>query len=342
MRCKEKLYKPPEKSLKKSFAVFSIVKTEELKIIFEEVKCEKRFDEPMRKHTSFRIGGNADLLIFPRGTDDLKNIVCLCREKRIPSFILGFGTNLLVKDGGIRGVVVSLRKEFGDIKRQKEGDGNVESRITNHEPRITAGAGAGLRTLVNFTIKNELSGMEFASGIPGSVGGALVMNAGAKGGEMKDVVKSVSIMTSKGEAETLKNEDIKFSYRSSKFPSGSVILRAELLLKKGNGRDIRKTMKFLAMERKTKQPISSRSAGSVFKNPPGNFAGRLIESAGLKGFSAGDAVVSEKHANFIINKGNATAKDVLKLIEIVKERVLVNTGVSLEEEIKIVGEDDVY
>ncbi|MBI3601252.1 MAG: UDP-N-acetylmuramate dehydrogenase, partial [Nitrospinae bacterium] len=229
---------------------------------------------------------------------------------------------------------------------------------------IIAGAGAGLRNLINFAIKNELSGMEFAAGIPGSVGGALVMNAGTGDGEMKDVIKSVSIMIAEGGVETLEKEDIKFSYRNSEFPPGSIILQTELLLKRGKGGDIRKTVEFLVKARKSKQPLYSHSAGSVFKNPPtppfdlpfipsfrrrgrggrkggqgGISAGRLIESAGLKGFNIGDAVVSEKHANFIINRGNAAAKDVLRLIEVVKERVFEKTGISLEEEIKIVGED---
>jgi UDP-N-acetylmuramate dehydrogenase len=320
------------------------VKTEKLKIIFEEVKCEKRFDEPMRRHTSFRIGGDADLLIFPDGTEDLKRILYLCKRNRISLFVIGFGTNLLVKDGGIRGVVVSLRKGFKEIRFaappfSKGGMGG-----------ITAGAGAGLKSLINFAIKNELSGMEFAAGIPGSVGGALVMNAGTGDGEMKDVVQTVNILTADGRVETLKKEDIKFSYRNSEFPSGSIILQTELILKNGKGGDIRKAVELLVKSRKSKQPLSLRSAGSVFKNPSpppffkggedGISAGRLIESTGLKGFNIGDAVVSEKHANFIINRGNAAAKDVLKLVEVVKERVFEKAGVSLEEEIKIVGEDE--
>ena len=310
------------------------MKTEELKIIFEDVSCEKRFNEPMRNYTSFRIGGNADLLIFPEDIDDLRNVLYICRDKKIPLFILGFGTNLLIKDGGIRGVVVSLNKGFREI------------RIADDE-MITAGAGAGLQTLVSFALKNELSGIEFAVGIPGSVGGALIMNAGTRDGEMKDIVKSVKIMTDDGEIKVIKREDIGFSYRHSDFPSGSVVLETEVVLKRGNSR-VKKKMELLIADRKSKQPLSSYSAGSVFKNPPlsplskggcgGISAGRLIESAGLKNFSVGDAAVSEIHSNFIVNRGNATAGDVLRLIEIVKERVFTKTGISLEEEIKIVGE----
>lgn len=306
----------------------------ELKVVFEDIRCKKKFNEPMRNYTSFHIGGNADLLIFPEDTDNLRNVLYICRDKKIPLFILGFGTNLLIKDGGIRGVVVSLNKGFREI------------RIADDE-MITAGAGAGLQTLVSFALKNELSGVEFSVGIPGSIGGALIMNAGTRDGEMKDIVKSVKIMTDDGEIKVLKREDIGFSYRHSDFPSGSMVLETDLFLKKGDRKDIKKKMQLLAADRKSRQPISSYSAGSVFKNPIADaetgsaqaFAGRLIEAAGLKGFSVGDAVVSEKHANFIVNRGNATAGDVLKLIEIVKERVFTKTGISLEEEIKIVGED---
>lgn len=308
------------------------MKSEELRVVFKEVKCEKRFDEPMRRHTSFRIGGNADLLIFPDSVEDLKRIFYLCKNNGVSLFIIGLGTNLLIKDGGIRGVVVSLRKGFDYIS-------DFEFKNPNPEPRIIAGAGASLQKLLSFAIKNELSGMEFSAGIPGSVGGALIMNAGAGDGEMEDVVQRVNILTVDGGMETLKKGDIKFSYRNSAFPSGSIILQTEILLKRGKAKEIGKTVESLVKSRRSKQPLSSHSAGSVFKNPPEDFAGRLIESAGLKGFNIGDAVVSEKHANFIINRGNATATDVLKLIGIVKERVFEKTGISLEEEVKIVGED---
>lgn len=302
------------------------MKTEGLKIIFKDVRGEKKFNELMRNYTSFRIGGDADLLIFPEDIDDLKNVLCICHDKKIPLFILGFGTNLLIKDGGIRGVVVSLNEGFKEI------------RIAGDE-MITAGAGAGLQALVNFALKNELAGMEFAVGIPGSVGGAVIMNAGIRDGEMKDIVKSVKIMTDDGETKVLKNEDIGFSYRNSDFSEGSVVLETDIFLKNGNSRDIKKMMTLLIADRKSKQPLSSYCAGSVFKNPPDDFAGRLIESAGLKGFSIGDAAVSEVHSNFIVNRGKAAASDVLRLIESIKERVFTRTGISLEEEIKIVGED---
>ena len=313
----------------------------ELKAVFEDISCKKKFNEPMRNYTSFHIGGNADLLIFPEGTDDLRKVLCRCHENKIPLFILGFGTNLLVRDSGIRGVVVSLNKGFNYISDLGFLISDFKSEIRNpkSEIRVGAGAGIGLQSLVNFALKNELSGIEFAVGIPGSIGGALIMNAGASDGEMKDVVKSVKIMTNDGEVKILKKGDIGFSYRHTDFPSGSVVLETEVVLKKGNGRDIRKKMKLLMGDRKSRQPLSSYSAGSVFKNPPGDFAGRLIESAGLKGFSIGDAVISEMHANFIVNRGKATASDVLKLFEIIKERVFAKTGISLEKEIKIVGEE---
>jgi UDP-N-acetylmuramate dehydrogenase len=311
------------------------VKIEELRIIFEEIGGKKRFDEPMRNYTSFRIGGTADLLIFPENTEDLKKILYLCSEKEIPVFILGFGTNLLVKDGGIRGVVINLNKGFRDMRL----DEKIHQTPNSIRRTVIAGGGAGLQKLVGFALKNKLSGMEFAAGIPGSVGGALIMNAGAKNGEIKDVVKGVKIITANGETKTIQKKDIGFSYRHSEFPANSIILEASILLKNGKGKDIKKKMELLVKDRKSKQPLSSYSAGSVFKNPSGDFAARLIESAGLKGFEAGDAIVSHKHANFIVNRDMATAGDVLKLIEIVKEKVFVRTGVLLEEEIRIVGED---
>jgi UDP-N-acetylmuramate dehydrogenase len=311
------------------------VKIEELRIIFEEIGGKKRFDEPMRNYTSFRIGGTADLLIFPENTEDLKKILYLCSEKEIPVFILGFGTNLLVKDGGIRGVVINLNKGFRDMRL----DEKIHQTPNSIRRTVIAGGGAGLQKLVGFALKNKLSGMEFAAGIPGSIGGALIMNAGAKDGEIKDVVKGVKIITANGETKTIQKKDIGFSYRHSEFPANSIILEASILLKNGKGKDIKKKMELLVKDRKSKQPLSSYSAGSVFKNPSGDFAARLIESAGLKGFEAGDAIVSHKHANFIVNRDMATAGDVLKLIEIVKEKVFVRTGVLLEEEIRIVGED---
>ncbi|MEK6546197.1 MAG: UDP-N-acetylmuramate dehydrogenase [Nitrospinota bacterium] len=311
------------------------MKIEELRIIFEEIGGKKRFDEPMRNYTSFRIGGTADLLIFPENTEDLKKILYLCSEKEIPVFILGFGTNLLVKDGGIRGVVINLNKGFRDMSL----DEKIHQTPNSIRRTIIAGGGAGLQKLVGFALKNKLSGMEFAAGIPGSIGGALIMNAGAKDGEIKNVVKGVKIITANGETKTIQKKDIGFSYRHSEFPANSIILEASILLKNGKGKDIKKKMELLVKDRKSKQPLSSYSAGSVFKNPSGDFAARLIESAGLKGFEAGDAIVSHKHANFIVNRGRATAGDVLKLIEIVKEKVFVRTGVLLKEEIRIVGED---
>lgn len=307
----------------------------ELKAVFEDISCKKRFDEPMRNYTSFRIGGTADLLIFPENTEDLKKILYLCSEKEIPVFILGFGTNLLVKDGGIRGVVINLNKGFRDMRL----DEKIHQTPNSIRRTVIAGGGAGLQKLVGFALKNKLSGMEFAAGIPGSVGGALIMNAGTKDGEIKDVVKGVKIITADGETKTIQKKDIGFSYRHSEFPANSIIIEASILLKNVKGKDIKKKMELLVKDRKSKQPLSSYSAGSVFKNPSGDFAARLIESAGLKGFEAGDVIVSHKHANFIVNRGRATAGDILKLIEIVKEKVFVRTGVLLEEEIRIVGED---
>lgn len=307
----------------------------ELKAVFEDISCKKRFDEPMRNYTSFHIGGTADLLMFPENTEDLKKIIYLCSGKRIPIFILGFGTNLLVRDGGIRGVVINLKKGFRDMRLDEKAlqTQNLGCRT------IIAGAGAGLQKLVSFALKNKLSGMEFAAGIPGSVGGALIMNAGTKDGEIKDVVREVKIITIDGETKTIQKKNIGFSYRYSEFPADSIILETGILLKNGKGKDIKKKMELFVKDRRLKQPISSHSAGSIFKNPSGDFAARLVESARLKGFGMGDAIVSRKHANFIVNRGRATAGDVLKLIEIVKEKVFAKTNILLEEEIRIVGED---
>lgn len=302
------------------------MKIEGFKNFFEEIRGEKRFDEPMRNHTSFRIGGKADLLIFPEDIDDLKKVLYFCSSNKIPLTVVGRGTNLLVSDKGIRGIVVNLRRGFKEVTLAED-------------ENVVAGAGAGLQSMVNFALKKKLSGIEFAAGIPGSVGGALIMNAGAEKGEMGDVIQEVRIITAYGEIRVLKREDIKFSYRHSEFPSGSIVFQTRALLKRRGDSEIRRKMELLIRDRRLKQPLYSHCAGSVFKNPDGDFAGRLIELAGLKGFSVGDAVVSEMHANFIINRGRAAADDVLKLIEIIKERVFTKTGVSLEEEIKIVGED---
>ncbi len=292
----------------------------ELKALVENVE----FDVPMRTKTSFRVGGPADAVATPRDAGELKRVLRYSREKGLRCFILGRGTNLLVLDGGIRGVVVDLR-----------GFNALEVRS---EEIIYAGAGVSLPKLVYFAMDNSMTGLEFASGIPGSVGGAIVMNAGAMEGEMKDVVKSVTVMNEAGEVSELTREELPFSYRNLSLPKGTVVLGSQFKLKGGDKEAIKERIHSILNSRKTKQPLDTPNAGCIFKNPPLGHAGRLIDEAGLKGLQFGGAKVSELHANFIVNSGNATARDILSLLDDVKEKVFEKKGITLEPEIKIVGE----
>ncbi|MCG0274822.1 MAG: UDP-N-acetylmuramate dehydrogenase [Thermosediminibacteraceae bacterium] len=285
-----------------------------------------KIDEPMKYHTSFRIGGPADIMVLPQNAEEIKKVVMLCKQKDVPIFIMGNGTNLLVRDKGIRGVVVKIAQNFNDIEVQ----GNL----------IKAKAGVLLSVVARTALENHLTGMEFASGIPGTLGGAIVMNAGAYDGEMADVVKEVVVMDLNGEVFSMNKEDLGFSYRWCKLQSGGkIVLEAKLELKAGKYEDIKKKMEEFSARRRMKQPLNMPSAGSAFKRPPGNYAGYLIEKAGLKGFKVGDAMVSDLHAGFIVNTGNATAEDVLRLIEIIQQRVKEEFGILLEPEIKVVGEE---
>ena len=285
-------------------------------------------DEPMKKHVSFRVGGPADILVRPINEEQLKEILLYIKSEEIPYLIIGNGSNLLVRDGGIRGVVVELSDNFSDFKI----DGN----------KIEIKAGALLSRIGNAALRAELKGFEFASGIPGTFGGALAMNAGAYGGEIKDIVKTVKIMDKDGNILELSNEEMHFGYRRSTIvEKGYVALSAVVELEKGNYDDIKATMDDLRDRRTSKQPLNFASAGSTFKRPEGYFAGKLIQDSGLKGLSIGDAQVSEKHSGFVINRGNATAKELLDLMFAVKSTVNAKFGVMLEEEVKIVGEDPV-
>lgn len=282
-------------------------------------------DEPMSKHTSFKIGGNADFLLTPETEEQLKAVLMAAKENGLPTFIMGNGSNLLVGDKGIRGAVISLCKKMNMIEVKGE--------------KIYAGCGALLSRTSAEALKVELEGLEFASGIPGTVGGGIYMNAGAYGSEMKDVVESVRYMDNEGNISEIGVDLCKFGYRKSVFAeNGYIILGATFKLKKGSHDEIRKKINDFTNRRVTKQPIERPSAGSVFKRPEGYFAGTLIDEAGLKGYSVGGAEVSEKHAGFIINKGDATAKDVLELIEHIQEVVYKKNGVRLETEVKLVGE----
>ena len=294
-----------------------------LKIVNEE---DIKIDEPMKKHISFRVGGPADILVRPRTEEQLSQILKYIDENALPYLIIGNGSNLLVKDGGIRGIVI----EFGDNFNNFEIDGNI----------IKAQSGALLAIIGRNAMKNSLTGFEFAAGIPGTLGGALAMNAGAYGGEMKQVVKSVKLMDTDGNIFELSNEEMKFEYRKSLLSSTDyIVLSAVIELQEGNIDEIKATMADYSNKRVTKQPLNLPSAGSTFKRPEGNFAAKLIDDCGLRGLTLRGAQVSDKHCGFVVNSGGADAKDILDLMFIVKSTVNGKFGIMLEEEVKIIGED---
>ncbi|NSF74093.1 UDP-N-acetylmuramate dehydrogenase [Blautia wexlerae] len=282
-------------------------------------------DEPMKRHTTFRIGGPADFFLLPSTVDEVRGILEICREEELPYFILGNGSNLLVSDKGYRGVIIQLYRNFSNI--------SVEGN------EICASSGALLSQIAAAARNASLTGFEFAGGIPGTLGGAVFMNAGAYGGELKDVLKEAVVMTEQGEILTLPVEKLDMGYRTSRIKkAGYLVLEARLVLKQGDMDKIRDITKDLTEKRVSKQPLEYPSAGSTFKRPEGYFAGKLIMDAGLRGYQVGDAQVSEKHCGFVINKGNATAADVLTLIENVREKVQEQFGVTLEPEVKFLGE----
>ena len=281
--------------------------------------------EPMASHTTFRIGGPADYFVMPENTEELAGVLKLCKEEHVPYFILGNGSNLLVGDNGFRGVVVQLYKNF---------DGVEISGTT-----VKAKAGAMLIRVAKEAGKAGLTGLEFASGIPGTIGGAMVMNAGAYGGEMKDVVTEVTVLTKEGGVKTLTGDQMNFRYRGSVVEDeGYIVLEAVMELKEGCLEEIQARMDELSVQRRTKQPIEFPSAGSTFKRPEGYFAGKLIQDAGLRGYRVGGAQVSEKHCGFVINAGEASAADVLQLMKDVSDKVQAAFGVPLEPEVKRIGE----
>lgn len=282
-------------------------------------------DEPMRKHTTFRVGGNADYFVMPRTTQEVQQVVALCKNENLPYYILGNGSNLLVGDKGYRGVIIQIYKEMNTI--------TVEGEC------IRAQAGALLSKVGSVALETELTGFEFAAGIPGAVGGAVVMNAGAYGGEMKDILASATILKEDGTILTLQNEELELGYRTSVITKKNyIVLEAEYQLQRGNKVEIRAKMDELKKQRVTKQPLEYASAGSTFKRPEGYFAGKLIQDAGLRGFQVGGAQVSEKHCGFVINKGDATAADIVELMRQVSEKVYQEFGVTLEPEVKRLGE----
>ncbi|MGN0334764.1 MAG: UDP-N-acetylmuramate dehydrogenase [Lachnospiraceae bacterium] len=281
-------------------------------------------NELLSAHTTFRIGGPAKYFVMPETPEEMAAVMKLCREENVPYFILGNGSNLLAGDGGYDGVIIQLYKNFGKIK--------IEG------TRVTAQAGAMLIRVAKEAGKAGLTGLEFASGIPGTIGGAMVMNAGAYGGEMKDVVTAVTVLTKEGEIRKLSCEEMNFGYRRSVVEeAGYLVLEAEMELKEGDPETIEACMEELTARRKEKQPVEFPSAGSTFKRPEGYFAGKLIMDAGLRGYSVGGAKVSEKHCGFVINTGGATAADVIQLMEDVKAEVRKRFGVTLEPEVKRIG-----
>lgn len=282
-------------------------------------------DEPMANHTTFRIGGPADYLVLPSSVSEMKEILALAEQFDLPVTVLGRGSNVLVSDKGIRGLVMRLGKHMSQIRHE----GN----------RIFAGAGASLGDVSRYAAKLGLTGLEFAIGIPGTIGGAVFMNAGAYEGEMRQVVTAVTAICPDGGLGRYEGEELEFSYRHSAFSeNGCLICEVELLLSAGDETAIRAKMEECTSRRNSKQPVELPSAGSVFKRPPGYYAGTLIEQSGLKGLTIGGAQVSEKHAGFIVNIGGATASDVMTLIREVQRRVYEKFTVLLEPEIRQIGE----
>lgn len=297
------------------------------KLFFEKLKNiageeNVSADEPMSRHITFRVGGNADYYVTPCEENQITEIVKLCMEEKIPYYIIGNGSNLLVKDSGFRGVIIEIGSKYSNIQ--------VNSNI------ITAQAGAKLSQIAVKALNASLTGMEFAHGIPGTLGGAVTMNAGAYGGEMKDILVCVNVADKDGNIYNLTKDELELGYRHSIVPEREyIVLAADMQLKQGDAVKIKATMDELATKRRAKQPLEYPSAGSTFKRPEGHFAGKLIEDAGMKGYTRGGAMVSEKHSGFVINYNHATAQDIVDVIRDVHDKVNEKYGVSLETEVKI-------
>jgi len=297
------------------------------------LKGELKRNEPLSKHTSFGIGGPADILVYPADREDIIAVLKNIRRQGINYFILGSGTNLLVRDGGFRGAAISLQR-MNTIRIERE-----YRSIGGAFAVVSVEAGASLAKLLSFAVKEGLAGMEFAAGIPGTLGGAICMNAGTASGEIGDIIESVIMLSPEGELISRGREEMGFGYRTSLMPEGHIVIEARIVLRRGDKDGIQARVKELLDKRHHRQPLGLPNAGSMFKNPREESAGKLIESAGLKGRAVGDAQVSEKHANFIVNRGKATATQVLALMDMVIKTVLDVHGVRLEPEIKIIGED---
>ncbi len=281
-------------------------------------------EEPMSKHTTFRVGGPADYFLIPETAEEVVKLVALCKEEKIPFYIIGNGSNLLVSDAGYAGAIIQIGRRMNEI--------SVEGTT------IKAQAGALLSAIGNKALEHSLGGFEFAAGIPGCLGGACVMNAGAYGGEMKDILKSVTVLNAKGEIEELAADQLELGYRTSLIGKrGDIVLEAKMELTEKDPEEIKALMDDLRQKRMEKQPLEYPSAGSTFKRPEGYFAGKLIQDAGLKGFQVGGAQVSEKHSGFVINKDHASAADIDSLMRQVSEKVEEKFGVPLEAEVKRLG-----
>ena len=281
-------------------------------------------NEKLDKHTTMRVGGPADCLVTPESVEALTKLVKLCRENKLPYYVIGNGSNLLVSDDGFHGIIIKIGRKMSNITLK----GDI----------ITAEAGALMSSIGSFAVREGLTGFEFAAGIPGTLGGGCVMNAGAYGGELKDVLVNVKVITPEGDIVTYSVDEMELGYRTSRFlDKDYVILQADIRLEAGDVKAIEARMSELSSMRRDKQPLELPNAGSTFKRPEGDFAGRLIEAAGLKGKGVGAACVSEKHAGFVVNKGGASAKDVYDTIQMVINTVQVENGVILEPEVRMIG-----
>ena len=280
--------------------------------------------EPLSAHTTFRIGGPASFYMIPENAEEIREGIHFAKEREFPFITIGKGSNMLFPDEGYHGVVIEIGSGMNEIEYSGAG-------------KIRAQAGALLSAIASEAARHSLTGFEFAGGIPGTLGGAVVMNAGAYGGEIKDCIVSARVMDSAGNESTLSREQLELGYRTSVIQSrGDLVLEAEFQFETGDPREIRERMKELNAKRRDKQPLEFASAGSTFKRPEGHFAGKLIEDAGLRGYRIGDAQVSEKHCGFVVNRGHATAKEVLAVICDVQKKVLESSGVKLEPEVKII------
>ncbi|MFQ5454641.1 MAG: UDP-N-acetylmuramate dehydrogenase [Nitrospirota bacterium] len=288
------------------------------------LSCEVRFNEQMKNHTSFKTGGDAELMVFPEEVSDIRVLIDNSRKRKIPIFIIGGGTNLIVRDGGIRGMVINMQRL---------------NRVTMMDDTLLyVESGLSLPRLVRYCQKKGLSGMESATGIPGSVGGAIMMNAGIQGWEISSILDSIKIVDRYGLIRVIKRDGAGFTYRGSHIPAG-IIIGGLFRLKKADISESESLIRERLAHRKERQPIRDHSAGCIFKNPSGYSAGRLIEEVGLKGYRIGDAEVSKRHANFIINKGSASSKDIISLIRYIGKRIEEEMGITLELEVKVVGRE---